>query len=87
MLVAAGVIFAVLNGLLWKGCPWPVKLALAAIYGVLQVLPLMHWLHDASHGSIGYSQTWWSVLGCFAMDWFAGASRVRRRVRRRGGGE
>jgi hypothetical protein len=40
----------------------------------MQVLPLLHIMHDASHAAIGHNETWWKVVGRFTMDWFAGAS-------------
>eukprot|EP00164_Ancoracysta_twista_P001933 GFYU01002542.1.p1 GENE.GFYU01002542.1~~GFYU01002542.1.p1 ORF type:complete len:541 (+),score=179.67 GFYU01002542.1:233-1855(+) len=52
----------------------PAKLFLAAIYGICQALPLLHVMHDASHTACGVNETWWTVVGRFCMDWYAGAS-------------
>lgn len=65
-------VFAVVHDGAWAACPLPVKLVLAAALGVLQVLPLLHWLHDASHGSIGNSEGWWKFAGRASMDYTAG---------------
>lgn len=47
---------------------------IAALCCGMQVLPLLHIMHDASHAAIGHNETWWKVVGRFTMDWFAGAS-------------
>ncbi|KAK4536612.1 hypothetical protein CDCA_CDCA09G2637 [Cyanidium caldarium] len=43
-------------------------------FGVLQALPLVGWMHDASHASIGINEWWWFIVGRLSLDWFAGAS-------------
>jgi cytochrome b involved in lipid metabolism len=69
------VTFLVLNDRLAPGLPFWFKLCvLAPVFGVLQVLPLMHWLHDSSHGSIGWNQWWWRSTGILTMDLLAGGS-------------
>lgn len=72
--VALIACFCVVHGAVWPTAPFAVKFVLAAAFGWLQVVPLMHWLHDASHGALGPNETWWKVLGRFAMDFVAGAN-------------
>jgi fatty acid desaturase len=52
---------------------WALRLAAAAALGVCQALPLLHVMHDASHGAVGGPATW-DVVGQGAFDWFAGGS-------------
>ncbi len=50
------------------------RFAAAAIYGIFQVMPLLHAMHDASHTAIGTTQTSWKFFGRLTLDWYAGAS-------------
>lgn len=50
------------------------KLALSVIYGIAQALPLLHLMHDCSHGSLSARGWVWDVVGQFVFDWFAGGS-------------
>lgn len=73
-LVVAAVTFCVMYGVLLPGAAWGLRLAAAVVFGIVQVLPLMHWLHDASHAAIGGSEGWWKFFGRLSMDFLAGAS-------------
>jgi hypothetical protein len=73
-IIALGILcFALVHNMLGS-YSFPVKFAAAVVYGVCQVLPLMHWLHDASHGALGPNETWWKFFGRLSMDWIAGAN-------------
>ncbi len=63
-----------ITGLLLPDSHFAVKAIAAAIFGICQVLPLLHIMHDASHTAIGRNEKWWKVVGRFSMEWFAGAS-------------
>jgi hypothetical protein len=67
-------------GQLLAGAPFLVQLAAAAVYGVCQVLPLLHIMHDASHTAIGHSETWWKVVGRVTMEWCVGQQCVATRL-------
>lgn len=68
----AAVAYTVLNqGSAWS---WPIRILAALLLGVVQALPLLHTMHDASHLAIGSTPGWWSNLGKLCMDWYAGAS-------------
>jgi len=53
---------------------WPVRVAAAVVFGLCQVLPLLHVMHDASHTAIGHSETGYKFWGQLTLDWMAGAS-------------
>lgn len=72
----AGVTYAIMNGLLWPGAPWAARLGAAVVFGIMQVMPLLHAMHDACHTAIGPNETWWKAAGRFTLDWFAGASMI-----------
>jgi len=61
-------------GAVWPEASFAAKLAVAAVYGVMQALPLLHTMHDASHTAIGHSEGWWKAVGRGCLDWFGGAS-------------
>jgi len=73
VIVLALLAFTAANNPAW-GLPLPLRIAAAAAFGLLQALPLLHWMHDASHGSIGGTGVWWDVIGQATFDWFAGGS-------------
>ena len=52
------------------------KFLAAAIYGIFQVMPLLHAMHDASHTAIGSSEGFWKFFGRITMDWYAGSSMI-----------
>jgi hypothetical protein len=51
-----------------------VKAVLAALFGLLQALPLLHTMHDCSHLAFGHGEIWWRTAGRLFMDFFAGAN-------------
>jgi hypothetical protein len=42
----------------------------------LQVLPLLHVMHDSSHASLGHNETMWKFFGRLTLDWMGGASMI-----------
>lgn len=60
--------------------PWGASLSFggravaAAIFGVLQALPLLHTMHDCSHLAFGHGDVWWRTAGRLLMDFYAGAN-------------
>lgn len=54
--------------------PFAAKLLLSVVYGIAQALPLLHLMHDCSHGSLTKAGWVWDVVGQFVFDWFAGGS-------------
>lgn len=54
--------------------PLVLQILAALTYGVFQVLPLMHIMHDASHAAIGHSEIWWNSIGKLTMDIMSGGS-------------
>jgi len=44
------------------------------MFGAVQAMMLLQQMHDASHSSIGYNETYWKAIGRFIMDWLGGAS-------------
>ena len=69
--------FLVQNGLLLQGASFGLKAAAAAVFGVCQVLPLLHVMHDASHAAIGSSEGGWKLWGRLTLDWMAGCSMMQ----------
>jgi fatty acid desaturase/predicted heme/steroid binding protein len=53
---------------------WPTRVLAAMLLGCCQGLPLVGWMHDASHGSIGHSERWWWNVGRFSLDYVSGSS-------------
>jgi cytochrome b involved in lipid metabolism len=56
------------------GVPIAVRIAGAVLLGCCQGMPLTGWMHDASHASIGHSETWWWTVGRFSLDYVSGSS-------------
>ena len=56
--------------------PMMVRLAAAVVFGITQGIPLTHWMHDASHGSLGHGEWWWWSCGRISLDWISGSSMV-----------
>ena len=52
----------------------PCRVLFAALFGVCQALPLLHWMHDACHAALGHAQSLWKCVGRFALDWVSGSS-------------
>lgn len=50
------------------------KIVSAITFGVCHALNTMHIMHDASHGAIGHSETWWWSIGRLTLDWISGSS-------------
>ncbi|CAB1113975.1 unnamed protein product [Ectocarpus sp. CCAP 1310/34] len=65
--------FLATNGF-WPSVPLSVRFLTAALFGVLQALPLLHVMHDSSHTAFGRTQNWHSFGGRLFMDFFAGAN-------------
>eukprot|EP01128_Nolandella_sp_AFSM9_P000957 TRINITY_DN11082_c0_g1_i1.p1 TRINITY_DN11082_c0_g1~~TRINITY_DN11082_c0_g1_i1.p1 ORF type:complete len:478 (+),score=110.36 TRINITY_DN11082_c0_g1_i1:49-1434(+) len=74
ILVVLVLTFLIFNRYFWIGESTTVRVAAAIVYGVAQALILLHMMHDASHSSIGYNETWWYAIGHFTMDFVCGAS-------------
>ena len=70
--LAAATTFSIMNG--WLDLAWPLRVLAAIVFGVCQVLPLLHVMHDSSHLAIGHHQGWWKTLGRASLDFFAGGS-------------
>jgi fatty acid desaturase len=66
--------YCVISNILFTELPYSVKAIAAVFFGLCQVLPLLHVMHDASHAAIGHSQSWWKFFGQLTLDWIAGAS-------------
>lgn len=66
------VTFVLLNSV--QIVPSVIRYSSCIVFGVCQALILLHMMHDASHSSIGYNETWWNVVGRFTMDWVCGSS-------------
>lgn len=69
--------YAIMNDKVFPGSPFWVKAVGAVLFGLCQVLPLLHVMHDASHAAIGHNETWWQVMGRLPLDWMAGASMMQ----------
>ncbi|CAN0020798.1 unnamed protein product [Ectocarpus fasciculatus] len=65
--------FLATNGF-WPSVPLSVRFLTAALFGVLQALPLLHVMHDSSHTAFGRTQNWHSFGGRLFMDFYAGAN-------------
>jgi hypothetical protein len=72
----AAAAFAVMNGLLLPGAGMPVKVLAAIVFGICQVMPLLHTMHDASHAAVGPNEAWWKAISRGCLDWYAGASMI-----------
>ena len=48
----------------------------AIVYGIFQVMPLLHAMHDASHTAIGPNEMYWKFLGRLTHDWYVGGSMI-----------
>eukprot|EP01060_Flectonema_neradi_P036128 TRINITY_DN6873_c4_g1_i1.p1 TRINITY_DN6873_c4_g1~~TRINITY_DN6873_c4_g1_i1.p1 ORF type:complete len:472 (+),score=75.60 TRINITY_DN6873_c4_g1_i1:81-1496(+) len=46
----------------------------ALVFGWIQALPLLHIMHDCSHGSFSHKPFLWDLFGKFTMDMYAGVS-------------
>jgi fatty acid desaturase/predicted heme/steroid binding protein len=57
-----------------RDVPIAVRIAGAVLLGCCQGMPLTGWMHDASHASIGHSETWWWAVGRFSLDYISGSS-------------
>lgn len=68
----AACMFAVMNGFL--SVSWPLQVLAAIVFGVCEVLPLLHVMHDSSHLALGHSQNWWKFWGRMSLDFYAGGS-------------
>ncbi|KAJ9447426.1 Delta(5) fatty acid desaturase A [Diplonema papillatum] len=53
---------------------WPMQVLAAVVFGWMQALPLLHIMHDCSHGAFSHSPLAWDVVGQGVMDLYAGAS-------------
>lgn len=76
MLAVAGFCYMLQYDLIFPGTALWIKTVAAVIFGWLLVLPLMHWMHDASHAAIGHTETWWKFLGRLSLEWYQGASMI-----------
>jgi cytochrome b involved in lipid metabolism len=76
MFAVAALCYCTVHGLLLPGLPLPAKLAVAALAGVFQAMPLMHAMHDACHTAMGASEAWWKVFGRLCLDWYAGGCMI-----------
>ncbi len=56
--------------------PFWLRAAAAALFGIFQVMPLLHAMHDASHTAIGPHEGYWKAIGRVAQDWYAGGSMI-----------
>ena len=77
MFAVAGACYAAVHGVgPFAALPFAAKLALAAVGGVFQALPLMHAMHDACHAALGKHEGWWKGVGRLCLDWYAGGSMI-----------
>eukprot|EP01063_Lacrimia_lanifica_P004252 TRINITY_DN12374_c0_g2_i1.p1 TRINITY_DN12374_c0_g2~~TRINITY_DN12374_c0_g2_i1.p1 ORF type:complete len:474 (+),score=182.84 TRINITY_DN12374_c0_g2_i1:48-1469(+) len=53
---------------------WQLQLLGAILFGWIQALPLLHLMHDCSHGAFSHKPWAWDYFGKFTMDLYAGAS-------------
>ncbi|XP_065194552.1 delta(5) fatty acid desaturase A-like [Sycon ciliatum] len=72
----AGMAAYTISYVMGHSMPMVVRLAGAIVLGIAQGLPLTHWMHDASHGSIGHTEWWWWTCGRLSLDWISGSSMV-----------
>ena len=56
--------------------PFAARLAVAAIGGVFQAMPLLHAMHDACHTALGAHEGWWKGVGRLCLEWYAGGSMI-----------
>lgn len=75
MFLVAAACYAGVHGLL-GALPFPARLALAAVGGVFQAMPLLHAMHDACHTALGGHEGWWKVVGRLCLEWYAGGSMI-----------
>jgi fatty acid desaturase len=68
--------FLISVGVLLPGLSFPLRCLAAWVYGVFQVMPLLHAMHDASHTAIGPHEGWWKTIGRVSLDWYAGGSMI-----------
>jgi acyl-lipid (8-3)-desaturase len=68
--------YAVSLGVIGPELPFAARLVAAAVFGVFQVMPLLHAMHDASHTAIGRSEASWKFFGRATMDWYAGSCMI-----------
>eukprot|EP01064_Diplonema_japonicum_P006593 TRINITY_DN1443_c1_g2_i1.p1 TRINITY_DN1443_c1_g2~~TRINITY_DN1443_c1_g2_i1.p1 ORF type:complete len:490 (+),score=114.08 TRINITY_DN1443_c1_g2_i1:47-1471(+) len=54
--------------------PSIVQVFFALVFGWIQALPLLHIMHDCSHGAFSHSPFLWDLVGEFTMDVYAGVS-------------
>ncbi len=59
----AALAFGVMNSQIWSDSSCAMRCTAAVLFGICQALPLLHIMHDASHTSIGGSETWWKAVG------------------------
>jgi fatty acid desaturase len=54
--------------------PFWLRAAAALLFGIFQVMPLLHAMHDSSHTAIGPHEGWWKAIGRLTHDWYVGGS-------------
>eukprot|EP01059_Diplonema_ambulator_P000886 TRINITY_DN1069_c0_g2_i1.p1 TRINITY_DN1069_c0_g2~~TRINITY_DN1069_c0_g2_i1.p1 ORF type:complete len:475 (+),score=143.72 TRINITY_DN1069_c0_g2_i1:257-1681(+) len=54
--------------------PAVVQIFFALVFGWIQALPLLHIMHDCSHGAFSHNPRMWDLFGVFTMDVYAGVS-------------
>ena len=59
----AAFTFAIMSHLIFKEASMALRCVAAAVFGICQVLPLLHVMHDASHTAIGNNESWWKAIG------------------------
>lgn len=72
----AVVCYLVITGWWGVSLPFWSKMLIAALFGVCNVLPMMHNMHDGSHTAMGPNETWWKVLGRGWLEVMAGGNCV-----------
>eukprot|EP00755_Sulcionema_specki_P012107 Sspe_Gene.50538::Locus_28132_Transcript_2_2_Confidence_0.800_Length_1528::g.50538::m.50538 len=72
MMLIAAFSFALCYNVFQLG--WSAQLVGAVLLGWIQALPLLHIMHDCSHGACSHSPWVWDYVGKFVMDLYAGAN-------------
>lgn len=72
------VVFAIAYAAIYyvEGISFGMRAALSILLGICQGLPLVGWMHDASHTSIGRSERWWWTVGRVSLDYVSGSSMI-----------
>lgn len=76
LFIGAILSFISMHDIFGWGISFVFQLVAAVMFGLCQVLPLLHCMHDASHTAMGNNENWWKFWGRISLDGIAGGSMI-----------